>query len=99
LGINYNGRLGIDKDYIQPEKVETLTLILLIDIIIGRNKQKKESMYPQSYPTNCRYLDVEKWEMYYSLEGEFTSQIHMIMAFDNGNFLLFLLLYLVLFFL
>jgi len=24
LGTNYNGRSGLDKDYIQPEKVKTL---------------------------------------------------------------------------
>jgi len=68
-----------------------LTLILPIDIIMGRNKQREERMYPQCYPTKYRYPDVEKWQMCYSLEGEFTSQIDMIMAFDASNNLFFLI--------
>ncbi|GAB1864138.1 RCC1 and BTB domain-containing protein 1 [Camponotus japonicus] len=52
---------------------------------MGRNKPRDERMYPQCYPTKYRYLDVEKWQICYSLEGEFTSQIDMIMAFDANS--------------
>jgi len=52
---------------------------------------RRERRYLQSYPVNCTHSELRKWQIFDLLHEEFVSQIHMIMAFDNDNFLLFLL--------
>jgi len=59
---------------------------------MGRNEEREERAYPRRYPTK-RYLDAEKWQICHSLGEEFTSQMDMIMPFDNSNNL-FLLIHL-----
>ncbi|XP_025262589.1 RCC1 and BTB domain-containing protein 1-like [Camponotus floridanus] len=45
-------------------------------------------MYSQSYPATCRYSDLKKWQVFYLLDNEITSQIHMFMGFDNDSALI-----------
>lgn len=55
---------------------------------------QREREYLQNYPVSYGYSNIRKWKMFDLLQKDFTSQIHMVMAFECGNFLLFFLLFL-----
>lgn len=53
-----------------------------------RNVQRKKRKYSDSYPASYGYSsDLRNWRIFNFLRAEFTSQIHMIMAFGDGNLL------------